>query len=60
MGRRLSSAVSGATAISFCSIFTVDAPNAIRGCGEDFVTDAAILPTLENVFLTVTDHSIRD
>jgi len=33
---------------------------AIRGCGEDFVTDAAILPTLENVFLTVTGHSIRD
>jgi ABC-2 type transport system ATP-binding protein len=47
----------------------------IRGRGDDFVTDViqclsehrirvtdfrTILPTLEDVFLTVTGHSIRD
>ena len=47
----------------------------IRGRGEDFVTDViqclsehrirvtdfrTLLPTLEDVFLTVTGHSIRD
>jgi ABC-2 type transport system ATP-binding protein len=47
----------------------------VRGHGEDFVTDViqclseyrirvtdfrTVLPTLEDVFLTVTGHSIRD
>ena len=57
------------------AVETHDGRITIRGRGEDFVTDViqclsehrirvtdfrTILPTLEDVFLTVTGHSIRD
>jgi ABC-2 type transport system ATP-binding protein len=57
------------------AVETHDGRMTIRGTGEDFVTDViqclsehrirvtdfrTILPTLEDVFLTVTGHSIRD